>query len=240
MDAQPTTKSLVRFYTLLLSVAILLPLMGCGPNYYDLRREGQHAMISGAYGPAKIFFSQANGRVARRVENLHDLGACSVMIARKKFKQSQRAAAMRELDDAVEYYSTALDVHPGHQASIEGKMVALKLKGQFDKAIGHAEWAAKFVGPSSTQYLFLASELEERKDDEGALLRYRQAVAVDPRNSEVHIKFADFLLRHNNEPAAIHHLQVAYRIDPLNKWVTDQLANRGALPTLALTAQPKP
>lgn len=240
MDDQPTTKSPCRFYTLLLSVLILLPLMGCGPNYYDLRREGQHAMISGACGPAKIFFQQADERAPRRVENLHDLGACSVMIARKKFEQMERVAALRELDDAVGYYSAALDVFPGHQASIEGKTVALKLKGQFDKAIDHAEWAAKFVGPSSRQYLYLASELEERDDNEGALLRYRQAVAVDPQNPEVHIKFSEFLLRHNNEPAAIHHLQIAYRIDPLNKSVTDQLANRGVLPSLALTAQPKP
>ena len=30
---------------------------------------------------------------------------------------------------------------------MEGKAVALKLKGQLEQAVTHAEWAAKFVGP---------------------------------------------------------------------------------------------
>lgn len=240
MEDKQTTALNFRLCTLTILCLTLVPLIGCGPNYYKLRLEGQQAMLNEAYGAARIFFQQADARNPRQINNLHDLGACSVLMARNKFKQMERAAALRELDRAIDYYSAALDIHPGHQAAIEGKMIALKLKGQFDKAIEHAEWAAKFVGPSSKQYLFLASELEESGDIDSALLRYRQGVAVDSQNPDVHITFAKFLIRHDNEDAAIHHMQVAYRLNPRNEWVMDQLATRGVLPPLASTIQPTP
>ena len=222
----------------LMAVAVILT--GCGPHYPQLRREGQKAMLNKAYGPARYFFEEAEKRSPRRVENLHDLGACSVMVARERFEQMNHAAAMRELDAAIGYYSQAIEVYPGHQASIEGKNVALELKGQFDEALKQAEWAARFVGPSAKQYVFLAEELEERGDVDGALLRYRQAVAVEPDNPAAHVALAKFLLRSKNETAAVYHLQTAYRLDPANDWVVDQLAVRGAVPPLAPETGPKP
>jgi tetratricopeptide (TPR) repeat protein len=213
---------------------------GCGPHYREMRGEGQRAMIAQAYGPARILFQRAEELRPRQVENLHDLGACSVMLAREKFEQGNHAAAMRELDDAVAYYGAAIEVNPGHRASLEGKNVALKLKGQFDEALRHAEWAARFVGPSAQQYVFLARELEQRGDYDGALLRYRQAVAVEPNNADAHIAIAKFLIRNNNASGAVPHLQAAYRIDPLNAWVEGELAQRGALPALTRAADTAP
>jgi len=214
---------------------------GCaGPQYRELRADGQKAMLSGMYGPAKLFFEQADEKKPRQVENLHDLGSCSMMLAHQRFEQGNRAAALREADAAVAYFSHALDVHPGHQASLEGKNRALELKGQFDEALAHAEWAAKFVGPSARQFVFLAQELEERGDVDGALLRYRQAVAVESDNFSAHVAFVKFLLRNHNEPAAVHHLQVAYRLNPRDPWVLDQLASRGAVPTLARPTAARP
>jgi len=209
------------------------PIVGCGPSYRQLRREGQQAMIAGAYGPARVLFQQAEEKKARRAQNLYDLGMCSVMLAKERFEQSNHAAAMRELDEAVDYFNASIDAHPGFTASIEGKNVALKLRGQFDEALKNAEWAATFVGPSAKQYMFLANELEERGDVDGALLRYREAVALEPRNFKVHLAFAKFLLRHGNEDAAVFHLQAAYRLNPSDAWVTDELARRSAIPTLA-------
>ncbi len=211
---------------------VILPSGGCGPDYRFLRMQGQAAQLDGAYGAARVLFLEAEQVNPRRVENLHDLGACSVLMAREKFEQMNHAAAMRELDAAVAYYSRAIDVHPGHQASLEGKRIALRLKGRFDEALEHAEWVARFVGPSAQQYMLLARELEERGDEDAALLRYRQAVAVEPNNAEAHATFAKFLLDYDNEPAAVYHLQQAYRCDPSNAWVLDELTDRGALPPL--------
>ena len=229
------------FPLLVVAASMLAPsIAGCGPNYRELRQHGQHAMLDGAYRPACVFFKQADERKPRDAENLHDLGACSLMQARDNFRQHAHAPAMRDVDAAIAYYSAAIDISPGHQASLEGKNVALELKGQFDEALEHAEWVAEFVGPSAKQYVFLAQELEERGDDDGALLRYRQAVAMEPGNASAHRAFAEFLLRNNNEPAAVHHLQAAYRLDPTDRWVFAELVARGKVPPLASKVQQEP
>lgn len=214
-------------------IVTLTGLSGCTPNYRTLRYQGQKAMVDGSYGPARHFFKEAEMKDPRHLENLHDMGACSVMLAKQQFAEMNQAAAMRELDAALAYYNQAIEVYPAHQASLEGKTTTLELRGQFDEALRHAQWAAEFVGPAAKQYIFLAGKLEERGDVDGALLRYRQAVAVEPKNPAAHVAFAKFLLRHNKEDAAVHHLQAAYRLDPLNGWVVDELSKRSALPTLA-------
>ncbi|RME38786.1 MAG: hypothetical protein D6788_06750 [Planctomycetota bacterium] len=223
-----------------LSISIVSAGIGCGPHYRTLRREGQSLMAAGKFAAAKQLFLQAEDKSPRHVDNLTDLGACSVMLARQRLAEMNQAAALREVDDAIAYYSRALDVYPGHQPAIEGKNVALELKGQFEQALKEAEWTARNVGPAAKNYLFLARELEERGDVDGALLRYRQAVAIEPRNVDAHIAFARFLLKHDNEKAAVHHLQAAYRLDPLNEWVMDQLARRGKLPPLTPVGQEIP
>ena len=83
---------------LLLAIAVPIPpIIGCGPSYRQLRREGQQAMIGGAYGPARILFAQAEEKRPRRARNLYDLGNCSVMLAKDRFTQRNHPAAMREL-----------------------------------------------------------------------------------------------------------------------------------------------
>jgi len=212
---------------------LIVAVGGCGPSYQRLRLDGQTAMAQGSYGPARVFFIQAEEKSPRRADNLYDLGTCSVMLAREKFEQRNHSAAMRELDAATDYYSSAIEVNPGHIASLEGRNVALKLKGQFDEALRNAEWAVRYVGPSGKQFIYLANELEERGDNEGAILRYRQAVTVEPNNPAVHAAFAQFLLRHHNEAAAVHHLQAAYDLNPDDPWVSEELSRRGAIPSLA-------
>jgi tetratricopeptide (TPR) repeat protein len=221
---------LVWVFTLPAIVAVSLG--GCGPNYRDLRMEGQRAFLNKSYGAARILYVQAEDKQPNRVENLHDLGACSVMLARERFEQGNHPAALREADAAIEYYRRAIDAHPGHQASLAGLNRAQELKGQFDHALRTAEWAVKFVGPSAKQYIFLGQELEERGDTDGALLRYRQAVAMEPNNAEAHRTIAKFLLKHKNESAAVAHLQRAYVLDPNDPWVLGELAARGVVPPL--------
>ncbi|MDO8629277.1 MAG: hypothetical protein Q7R41_02190 [Phycisphaerales bacterium] len=217
-------------------MAAVTALGGCEPSYLQLRKEGQIAMINGQYGPARYMLLQTEKKGHRRVENLHDLGACSVMLAKEKFAQMNHAAAFRELDVAIDYYSRAIEEHPGHQASLEGKNIALELKGQFEKALQHAEWAAEFVGPSAKQYLFLADEFDQRGDLDGAFLRYRQAVAVEPKNGGAHAAFAKFLLRNENDRAALFHLAEANRLNPKDKWVAEQLATHSLPPETKLAS----
>lgn len=216
--------------------ALLVVVVGCGPNYRELRMQGQRLMLQGEYGTARVFLRQAEERRPQRIDNLHDLGVCSMMQAQLKFNQLNYPAAMREIDAAIDYYSRALKELPGHLASLEGRNIALEQKGRFEAALEQSKWAAQFVGPSARQFLFLAQDLEERNDKDGALLRYRQAVVVEPNNAEAHRAFARFLLKHRNERAALFHLQTAYRLDPANAWVQEQLAARGGVPAEADSA----
>lgn len=230
----PQRKPMQARWVAVTTLSVLVaPLIGCGPSYRQLRREGQQAMVAGAYGPARILLHQAEEKRPRRAENLYDLGMCSIMLAKDRFSERNHAAAMRELDEAIDYFNASIDAHPGFMPSIEGKTMALELRGQFDASLANAEWAATFVGPSAKQYLFLAKELEERGDLDGALLRYRQAVTLEPDNVNVHLAMARFLLGYGNEEAAVYHLQAAYRLDPTNEWATNQLMRRGAIPALA-------
>ena len=209
---------------------------GCstGPSYDQLRREGQIAMINGQYGPSRYLLQQAEAKSQRlRVENLHDLGVAHVMVAKEKFAQMNPAAAFRDLDAAIDYYSRGIEAHPGHQSCLEGKNIALELKGQFEEALKHAEWAAEFVGPSARQQIFLASELEERGDFDGAMLRYQQAVAMEPRNQRAHVAYAEFLTRHNQATAAAREFQEAARLSPRGHITVEQPARAEPQPTLA-------
>jgi tetratricopeptide (TPR) repeat protein len=207
-----------------------LAIGGCQkPHYFELRRDGLREMSKGDFVPAANLLAQAEHARPREVENLHDLGVCHTMIARQKFAQLNQPAALRELNRAIDYYRRTLDVQPGHMGATAGLNTALELKGEFEQALAEAEWAAKNVGPSAEQQIFLAKELEERGDIDGALVSYRQGVAMEPRNPAAHVAIAKFLLRHNNESAAIHHLRVAYELDPRNEWVVEQLAMRGEI-----------
>lgn len=220
---------------------LLAAATGCTQvTYREYWRDAQLAMIRGDYGAARTFLGECERMRPRRVENLHDQGVCSMMIAKAKFEEMNPAAAKRELDRALGYFDSAIDDVPGHQASLEGKNRALELKGQFDAALAHAEWTLTFVGPSARQYLFLARELDERGDKDGALLRYRQAVAAEPNNAAAHVAIAQFLIREGDEPAAIPHLQEAHRLNPRDAWVSDQLASRGVLPVVPAKSAASP
>jgi len=213
-----------RLVICIFTAGVLVTILGCGPHYPQLRREGQMAMLRGEFGPARYLLLNAEDKSHRRVETLHDLGVCSVMVSRQKFAERNQAAAFRELDNAIAYYSRALDELPGHQASLEGKNIALELKGQYEAALKQAQWAAEFVGPSARQFIYLADELEERGDLDGALLRYRQAVAMEPKNPRPHVALAEFALRNGNEGLALEHFEIAGRLDPRDMRVKEQLA----------------
>jgi len=230
MKRFPQANRIGRHTLILLACGVLWPMVGCGPSYQDHWRHAQDALAEGHYGLARHFLEECNQRRPRRIEVLHDLGICSLRLAKDKFSRSNNPAALRELDAAIGYFSNALDMSPGHTPSLQGLNTAYEMKGQFDEALDKVAWAAKFVGPSAKQYLLLASELEERGDQDGALLRYRQAVAMEPDNANAHAAFAKFLLRVPNETAAVQHMLAAYRADPANTWVSSELAARNALP----------
>jgi tetratricopeptide (TPR) repeat protein len=209
---------------------------GCGKDFRMMRMEGQRAVRADDYGVARGLFIKAHELRPGDADNLFDLGVVSMHFAQQKIAERNRPAALRELDQAVWYFSRAVKVRPGMQSAIVAKNEALELKGQFDEALHEAEWTAAFVGPSAKAHIFLASELEERGDLDGALLRFRQAVAMEPDNAGAHTAFGRFLLRMNRRDQAIEQFRRAYEINPLEPDVADTLTSLGV--ALPRTTQP--
>jgi len=226
----------------LLVVAAGMPaLTGCGPDpdFRELRLAGQRQMVAGNYAAARGLFRQAHEQIPESADNLHDLGDCCLYFAREEFQRRNAAAALREVDAAVEYYQRSINAHPGYSASLLGKNIALELKGQFEEAVRVAEWAAEFVGPSARQQVFLAAEMEQRGDLDAALLRYRQAVAMEPDSARAHRELGGFYLRTDRPQQAVEHLTRSYRLDPGQGDVAETLLELGAeLPAVGARGMP--
>lgn len=200
---------------------------GCGPTFYQLRVDGQNAMREDRLAVAKDNFERAALMWPEDAQNLFDLGAVHMALARKRLNEQNTPAAMRELDRASDCFSRAIEAAPGMYAAVVAKNEALELKGRYDDALSTVEWNMTFLGPTARSQMFLARELEERGDLDAALLRYRQAVAIEPKNPAAHAAIGTFMLRLGNEHAAIEHLLRAYELNPLHRGVAEILTEKG-------------
>lgn len=205
----------------------LFAITGCGPTFYELRHEGLREMQVGKYGLATHLFEQAMRKKPDNVENLHDLGVCATLQAKKQLELRNSPAAERELERAVDYYSRAISVNPSYRPAIIGKNRALELRGQYEEALSTAHWAARYVGPSAEQYVFLGKEYEERGDLDAAFLRYRQAYKLEPFNPLPHKAIGLLYRKTGHEQAAIEALMRSLRLDPTQADVANALREMG-------------
>ncbi len=215
----------VRLASLFAIVASLLTVVGCGPNFRQLRFEGQQAMTAQDYVLAQDRFEQAARKQPAHPGNLYDLGTVHLARAKHCMDTGARAAALRAADRAVNCFSRAVESHPGMHMALAAKNEALELKGRFEDALGTAEWATTFVGPRAREQIFLARELEERGDYDAALLRYRQAVAMERDSAMAHAALGEFLLRQDNQAMAVRHLKTAYKLNPMEPGVAQRLTS---------------
>jgi tetratricopeptide (TPR) repeat protein len=214
------------------AVIAVFCLSGCytGLSYNDLRTMGQEQMIQKRYGVARDLLSEAMEMKPEDPWNLYDLGDCCTYLAKEQFHRRNVPVAMNYVDNAVEYYSRAINAYPGMEPALMGKNMALELKQQFEEALSVAAWAATFVGPNARQQIFLAHELEERADLDAALLRYRQALSIEPESAYAHAQMGLFMTRIGREEDAITHLRTAYGLNPDEPDVLPALRKLGAEP----------
>ena len=236
MDGKQTNRRAHHLSTLLPAVMVLC-VAGCTtkPDCREIRLEGQRTMVQGDYRAARGLFRRAHELVPEDAANLQDLGDCCLYFARDQLARRNAAAALREVDRAIAYYQRAINAAPGFQAALLGKNTALELKGRYEEAVRVAEWAVEFVGPSARQQLFLASEMEERGDLDAALLRLRQAVAMEPYNPDAHEALGGLYHRIGRRKLAARHLTRACRLDPGRPGATALLQELRAPPPPAPT-----
>ena len=209
------------------SLISLTIVSGCGPTYKELRIEGQNQFAQDRFGTARRLFEEAHLKSPEDPENLHDIAACCVMQAKAQLKEGNPAAAQRDLDRAIDFYDRAINAHPGFKPALMGKNRALELKGQSDEALRTATWAAKYVGPAADQYVFLASEYEQRGDLDTALLHYRQALAMETNNANVHKGLGMLHLKAGRQDLAIKSLHRSLELNPSQQDVVATLRELG-------------
>lgn len=206
---------------------LLWGLTGCGPNYAKIRQEGQKALQEHRYAVASGQFRHAQEMWPEDPENLYDLGCVHSFYANRRMAEGNEMAAVREADRAIWCFSRAVEAYPGLQKAVEAKSDALELKGRAEDALRSAEWAMTYVNSSVNQQLYVAKELEERGDADGALLRYRQAVAIEPKNPKAHAEFGRFLYRAGQQDYALAELARAYELNPVEPGVAHLLTQIG-------------
>lgn len=184
-------------------------------------------MADGHYMLAKQKFEAARDLHPEDPRILFDLGMVCRIQAERALAEGNEAAAWREIDRAIECFDRAIEARPGMHAAIEARTDALEFKGRHADALRSAEWAMTFVGPSAKSHLTVARELEKRGDLDGALLRFRQAVVIEPDNATAHAALGRFLIRIGKRDEGVAQLERAYRINPLEPGVARALADQG-------------
>jgi len=216
--------------TVFVAWAVAGLLVGCGPSLSELHMQGVRAYRQGDLARAQAMFEAVLEKDPERAETLYFLGRCYHTLARRKFRDHNTPGALRAVEEAIFYYNQAIEAFPGYQAALEDKNRALELKGQYEQALQVAEWAKRYAGPAAERHIFLAKELLERGDYDGALDYLQQAVAMEPRNAKAHAELGRFYMLMGQNRKAVAELQRAYELNPAEPGVVRDLRRLGATP----------
>jgi len=208
---------------------------GCGPSAKELHEAAVIEYQAHQIIKAKGLFEEALAKKPEQYRSSFYLGLCHKAVARGKFAEDDYGAAMRELDQAAFWFGQAIESYPGYIDAIRQKAEVLKMKGEYHKAMQLADWARVNTGNERGQLILLARQLADAGDYDGALVRLRQAVALDPHDSRARAELGRFLLQSGKMREGTEELQQAYRINPNEPGVLPALAELGYSPAAAQT-----
>ncbi len=130
------------------------------------------------------------------------------------------------VDDAIIWYSRALEIEPQYPFAHLNLGRALKAVERFDEAIEHYIAAIRFKPDFAQAHNNLALLLTCKGKIAEAIDEYRRAIAINPRYSEAHYNLAILLASIGRPDEAAAHYQEALRINPYD---ADVLCNLGLL-----------
>jgi tetratricopeptide (TPR) repeat protein len=208
----------------LASSLLLAGLAGCFPHAQEYYEEGLREYRAGNYDAAAGMFKASLDINPEKQEAAYYLARCARRRAEQRFADGFYPGAVRELDQAIQYYDQAIEAYPGYTAAIEEKVAALELKGRYDDALETSIWAKENAGRTVEQIVNVAREYEERGDVDRALIVLRQAIAVEPDNAKGHAELGRFFMRLQRYDDALRALEHAYELDPAEPGVANDLA----------------
>jgi Flp pilus assembly protein TadD len=123
-------------------------------------------------------------------------------------------AQHNKLDEAIDHYSEALQIHPGYTKAHCNLGIALDSKGNYKEAASHFSEALQRNPGFAEAHNGLGLTLAKRDGLEEAIKYFYEAIRIDPGFAEAHNNLGVALMRKGNLKAAIEHFQEAQRIKP--------------------------
>ncbi|HTY86213.1 MAG TPA: tetratricopeptide repeat protein [Candidatus Acidoferrum sp.] len=119
-----------------------------------------------------------------------------------------------KLNEAIEYYQTALRCKPTFPEAHFFLGNALDEQGKLDEAIAEYQQALWFRPTQEQTHIFMAMALAKQKKYDAAIAHYQAALALNPEAAVAHNNLARLYHTLGRPDDAIEHYQAALEIDP--------------------------
>lgn len=166
----------------------------------DVYREALRLDEAGQYADARKLCQQILKQSAGHPEVHHLLGVIALHEKRP--------------DDAITHLKQTLKLKPDLAEAAFHLALVYREKGRWREWLSTLEIVHTLQKDRADILVDMGYALEMLKDEDGALQRYRQAIALDPRIATAHSNLAAILIRRNAIAEAEHHLEAALELKP--------------------------
>lgn len=219
-------QSYYRSFIVLLftSTVMVIVAAGCSQNIDDLRVQGINEFRNRQYTQSMVSLRSILELDANDAQANYYMGLNYRALAAEKLREDDLAAACRELDTAIIYFTQAIKTWPNYMEAVSSKNEALETRGKYDAALKLAERVANNNRGVSDHYIYLGNEYRERGDYDNAMRSYKIALAGNPNSSRTYAAMGKLYLKIGDQAHALDSFRKAYELNPHDSDVQDQLA----------------
>ena len=213
-----------------LSASVVLGgmLLGCTPDVTETRKLGIQHYRDGDRMASMATLRRALNDSPSDAQCNYYMGMNYRAIASRKFGEGDYAAAYRELERSIFYFTQAVKTWPNYMTAIAAKNEALEAKGQYGDALALAEGVTVNTrGFAGDHYLYLGHEYLERGDYDNALRSYEVALENNPDSAAALAAMGGLYERVNKPKLARTFYQRAYALNEAEPGVSIALARLG-------------
>ena len=139
---------------------------------------------------------------------------------------------------ALYHLESGLKLKPDHpsKASIQAQIDVYKMRDHGFVNLRKTSSSEKIAKEAGEEELKLAQKYEAYGEKETAQKYYQRALRLNPKNSEIHLMYANFCMKHNLKEA-LNHFEMVLQLKPehpkkieIEKWIKDlkqELAKQG-------------
>ena len=216
------------FVGALAAVAVLSVVVGCTPDVKDLRAQGVDQFRSRQYVESMATLTEVLAQAPSDAQGNYYMGLNYRALAARKFREDNVAAACRDLDTAVVYFTQAVKSWPNYMEAVASKNEALEARGKYAEALALAEGVAHVNrGDVPDHFIYLGNEYRERGDYDNALRAYKIALASDPGSARAYANMGKLYERIGDLDLARDALSRAYELDGSDPGIAEELARLG-------------